>query len=568
MRYLALATDYDGTLATGGKVDEATTSALSRLKASGRRLLLVTGRQLGELQEVFDGVDLFDVVVAENGALLYEPATKQETLLGEAASEPLVQALRMRNATPLSVGRSVIATWEPNETIAVELIRELGLEWNVVFNKGAVMILPAGVTKATGLAAALKRMRLSPHNVVAVGDGENDHSLLQACELGAAVANAVPMLQERADMVTAGDHGAGVIEVIEGLLADDLAEVSAGVERHRIELGMRADGEKETIAPSGERLLIAGPSGSGKSTTARGLLERIDERGYQYCIVDPEGDYEDFGGAVTIGDAEHRADEHAVIELLEDADRNAMVNLLGIRLHDRPSFFGTLLPRVQELRTQLGHPHWLLIDEAHHLLPETWEPAPGILPQDLGNTMMVTVHPDLLSPAVLASVDVLIAVGDAAEERVRSFAEIVGEDAPSVEGERPDEEYVLLWRRREGGAAVFVKPTPPESEQHRHRRKYAEGDVQEKAFYFTGPEGKLNLRAQNLMLFIQMAEGVDDATWDYHLRRGDFSKWFRYAIKDEALADEAVAIERGAEGKDAAETKEGIVGAIEQRYTG
>ena len=46
MHYLALASDYDGTLATDGRVDNATIAALERLRDSGRRLLLVTGREL------------------------------------------------------------------------------------------------------------------------------------------------------------------------------------------------------------------------------------------------------------------------------------------------------------------------------------------------------------------------------------------------------------------------------------------------------------------------------------------------------------------------------------------
>ncbi|WDT82345.1 MAG: HAD-IIB family hydrolase [Candidatus Manganitrophus sp.] len=142
MRYYALATDYDGTLATEGRVDEATLEALERLRNSGRRLILVTGRELDELLQVFPQVDLFESVVAENGALLYRPATREIKLLAEAPPERFAQSLRARGVGPLSVGRVIVATWTPHETAVLETIRELGLELQVIFNKGAVMVLP------------------------------------------------------------------------------------------------------------------------------------------------------------------------------------------------------------------------------------------------------------------------------------------------------------------------------------------------------------------------------------------------------------------------------------------
>ncbi len=204
MRYLALATDYDGTLASDGMVGPETVAALERVVASGRQLILVTGRQLDDLARVFPQLDLFHRVVTENGALLYRPATREEKQLGEAPPQEFVEALRVRGVQPLAIGRSIVATWEPHETTVLEVIRALGLELQVIFNKGAVMVLPAGVTKGTGPAAALDELGLSPHNAVAVGDAENDHAFLSLCECSAAVANALPLLKERADIVTEG----------------------------------------------------------------------------------------------------------------------------------------------------------------------------------------------------------------------------------------------------------------------------------------------------------------------------------------------------------------------------
>jgi HAD superfamily hydrolase (TIGR01484 family) len=234
MRYLALACDYDGTLAHDGRVSEATLSALERLRASGRKLILVTGRELDDLRSVFSAIHLFDRVVAENGAVLYRPGSRDEKILGVKPPEAFVQRLARRGVQPLSVGRVIVATRHPHETVVLETIQELGLELQVIFNKGAVMVLPAGTNKATGLAAALQELELSAHNVVGVGDAENDHAFLASCECAVAVANAIPMLKERADLVTRGDHGAGVIELVDRLLGDDLSAVEGRLERHEL----------------------------------------------------------------------------------------------------------------------------------------------------------------------------------------------------------------------------------------------------------------------------------------------------------------------------------------------
>lgn len=339
MYYLALACDYDGTLAKDGVVSSKTIEVLERVGASGRKLILVTGRLLEDLQQVFPRLELFTYVVAENGALLYHPASSTEQLLGEAPPRQFLQALQGRGV-PLSTGRVIVATWHPHETTVVEVIGKLGLERQVIFNKGAVMVLPTGVNKGTGLAAALREMMFSAHNVVGIGDAENDHSFLSMCECSVAVANALPALKEQTDYTTKADHGDGVVELIEQLLADD--------------------------------------------------LKTLDQR---------------------------------------------------------------------------------------------------------------------------------------------------------------------------------IKPAQSKQEPQRHRRKYAEGDLgEDNCFYFRGPEGKLKLRAQNLALFAQIAQGVDDETWLFHLRKGDYSRWLREVIKDPDLAAEGEKVEKD-EKLSASESRARILEAIEQRYT-
>lgn len=226
MRFQVFATDYDGTLATHGSVDGATCAGLDRLRASGRKLLLVTGRELPDLKRIFPPLGLFDRVVAENGALLYRPDADQEQLLCEPASAALAERLS-ELGVPFSMGRAIVASHEPHEVAVLEAIHELGLELQLTFNKGSVMVLPSGVNKATGLGHALGELGQTPAATVAIGDAENDHAFLAACGCAVAVANALPSLKSRAHVVTAGTHGAGVLEIVEELLADDFARCAA-----------------------------------------------------------------------------------------------------------------------------------------------------------------------------------------------------------------------------------------------------------------------------------------------------------------------------------------------------
>ncbi len=222
MRYLGLATDYDATLATDGVVDHETVDCLRRLAATGRKLILVTGRQLNDLPDVFPEIVIFDRVVAENGALIYRPATRETRVLAEPPPPRFVDELRRRHLQPLFIGRVVVATVEPNDVAVNDVIRELGLDLRVILNKGSVMVLPASVDKATGLAAALDELALSPNDVVGIGDAENDLAFLAMCGCGVAVANALDVVRERADRVTTMPNGAGVREVIAWLITEDL----------------------------------------------------------------------------------------------------------------------------------------------------------------------------------------------------------------------------------------------------------------------------------------------------------------------------------------------------------
>jgi hydroxymethylpyrimidine pyrophosphatase-like HAD family hydrolase len=233
MRYLALACDYDGTLASDGRVDDQTVAAIERLLASGRKLVLVTGREVKDLRAVFSRVDLFEWLVAENGGVLYRPLKRFLKRLAEPPPAKFIAALKKRGVVPLGVGHAIVATRKPHEITVIETIRDLGLELQVIFNKDAVMVLPSGVNKASGLLAALQEMALSPHKVVGVGDAENDHAFLRLCGCSVAAANALRSVKESADFVTQNSNGAGVRELIDKILRDDLSARARSSPRHR-----------------------------------------------------------------------------------------------------------------------------------------------------------------------------------------------------------------------------------------------------------------------------------------------------------------------------------------------
>jgi hydroxymethylpyrimidine pyrophosphatase-like HAD family hydrolase len=469
MRYLALATDYDGTLAHDGRVDAPTLAGLERLLASGRRLIMVTGRELDDLIATFDHLALFERVVAENGALLYHPAEKAQRILAPAPAEEFVRALRNRGV-PLSAGRAIVATWKPYETAVLATIRDLGLDSQVIFNKDAVMVLPAGVTKATGLQAALEELGLSSHNVVGVGDAENDHAFLRTCECAVAVANALPALKQMADFTTRGDHGAGVVELIDEVIIDDLAGRDSLLGRHHVVLGMSENGAEVEAPAYACNLLIAGPSGGVQSTLTIALLEQLSEAGYQFCVIDPAGDFKSLDGAMTVGGREQPPTVEQTIQLLGDPKTNVVVDLVGLPVADRPSFFSTLVPQLRALRERTGRPHWIVVDETRHLMPYASEPPRPAVPRYRDGASWITVRADALAMAALTAVDTVIALGDDPVSVLIELAAAVGVPTPEIGDAALGDGEILIWQRQTGRGPFKAKAVLSEAQRREESR--------------------------------------------------------------------------------------------------
>jgi HAD superfamily hydrolase (TIGR01484 family) len=577
MHFLVLATDYDGTLAHDGVVDDTTVAALERLRTSGRRLVLVTGRHLPDLCNIFSRLELFDRVIVENGGLLYRPQTHEQKLLCPPPNERFTALLQERNV-PFSVGRTIVATWKPHDAAVLGAIRDLGLDLQVIFNKGSVMVLPSGVNKGTGLQAALDELGVSYHNVVSVGDAENDLSFMRLSACSVAVGNALPSLKEQADVVIDKPRGEGVTALIDKLIADDLAEFDGKLRRHSISLGVRVSkeagatnghekDEQVLVSPRGASILVAGPSASGKSTAIAGILEQLVQHGYQFCLIDPEGDYDGFTDALSFGSAKEAPDIKALSRAMEFPKQSVVVNLLGVAVDGRAGCLAGLLPHIVDLRTRSARPHWLVIDEAHHLLPSSWTPANETVPQLLESTILITVHPEHVAKAALHSIHLVVAIGKSPMHVFRSFAQASEIDPPAARNVELRQGEALVWFPKHSGEVIHVKAPRSNRERLRHVRQYAEGELSpDQSFYFRGPESKLKLRAQNLKTFLQLAEGVDDETWMFHLRKGDYSSWFESMIKDEELKRQAAAIEQDPN-ISPQESRERIKQAVEARYT-
>jgi hydroxymethylpyrimidine pyrophosphatase-like HAD family hydrolase len=368
MRYVALAAGFDGTLARDGACDERCIESLRALGATGRKLILVTSRDLRELLEIFPEVRLFDYVVAENGAVMHRPATRESEILAQAPPELLLQELRRRHVTPLSVGSSMVRTVKANEAEVSAALRKLQLDFQLVTNPGALMMLPAGVNKASGVWAALRELGVSRHNLVAIGDGENDLALFEFAGHAVAVQNADALVKRVANRTTLGSYCDGFLELARDLVANDLADAAP---RHKIALGVCEDGAVVELTPCRDSLLVHGPEGTGKMALCNRLLDQFLANSYQCCVIDAAVD-----GVQVPGDVEVFGDAHEVPRLtdilsaLDQPTASVAINLAALAVETRPVFTDALLVQLQALHDRLGRPHVVLIRQAESFLAD------------------------------------------------------------------------------------------------------------------------------------------------------------------------------------------------------
>ncbi len=543
MQYHVLAADFDGTLAEQGVVPQSTLDALQRIKDSGRKLVLVSGRRLEPLLELLPDISLFDEVVAENGGVLFTPSDGSETLLTNAPPPELVQKMRERGVENIECGRVIVATWRPNETVALEVISELAIDTQIIFNKDAVMLLPSGCNKAFGLQAALESLQISPLNTVCVGDAENDEAMMRLCGVSVAVANALDPVKVLCRIVTNSPRGAGVEELCAMILEDDLQFLSA-TSQDVLPFGLHLDGSPLTVKMNGESMLVTGGPGGGKSTFAMQFIEQLTERGAQACIIDPEGDYEGIEGAINLGSGERAPTIDEVVNLLEQPGQHCVVSVFAIEKKERPEYFNRLLRALAELRSRTGRPHWIIVDEAHYTAPADWKPAEQWNKAELKAIMFITAFYDRISKVVLEGVDWMVSIADDPKEALHAVCERMERSVPAIrQPEDNKTHHALAWHMKDDETIWFSR-LQAESDNQRYRHSLFEGEMEEEhQFVFRGANNQFSLRATNLKRFIELAAGLDDETWLFHLQRNDYSNWIDQVIKDYDLADEIRSIE-------------------------
>ncbi|HVY37759.1 MAG TPA: HAD family hydrolase [Polyangia bacterium] len=433
MHYHALACDYDGTLAPEGTILPETRAALQRLRDTGRHVLLVTGRRLEDLQQVCPDLSVFDAIVSENGAVYTKPSVPTPRLLAPAPPQAFFDRLRARGVTPLDRGGVIVATVQPHETEVMDAIRELGLELQVIFNKGAVMVLPSGVNKASGLEFALTDLGLSRHEVVGVGDGENDHAFLAHCELSVAVADAVPSLAEAADIVTRGGAGVGVVQLVDALIAGDARVLTPRRPRHQIPLGTRDDATSFAVPARDGTILCVGGDDAARSALLTHVLRRLADESYQSCVIDPAGVHgadatgKDAAVTVILGVPDRAPTIAEVVAALAAPGRHVVASLAALPPGEQPGFAAQLVAALSELRERTGRPHFLVVDRAE--LVWTRDSLPDGVPDGL---VVATAAPDRLPPRLLAAVSLVLSAGPGAAAGLQAAAAPLSRQAPDA----------------------------------------------------------------------------------------------------------------------------------------
>ena len=541
----ALACDYDGTLASQDRIGPEALAALTRARAGGLRLVLVTGRTFFELTRVCDRLDLFDAVVAENGAVLYFPPSG--VLRDQApAPSPRLLAELDRRGIAYRLGRVIVDTARADEPRVREALEAAAVDLELVYNRAALMLLPPGVSKGTGLRQVLRDLGLSFHDVLGFGDAENDLPFFEACGLTACPENGVPALRERADWVVAGEDGAAIADAITGGGLGGTLSL-ARIPRHQIQLGWAAEtSEPVTIPARGVNVLVHGDPLSGKSWLAGALVERLVARRYAVCVIDPEGDYHVLArlpGVTGVAIQTEGGLEAALVELEHDPAGCIVADLSSLEHARKLRIIARGLARIRELRARLGRPHWVVLDEAQYSLHREGVPEHAVGIEDKG-FCLPTYRPSWIRDSVIKAVDVFLLGRTTARDELAFLRSALaaltldGDRAVAVLPDLPPGKFVLVQGGEGAGALTFV-PVPRETAHVRHLMKYAEGVVPgERRFFFRDPAGEVVAVADSLSSFRHAVAAVDEPVLAHHAAQGDFSRWVLGVFSDPTLGQQ------------------------------
>jgi hydroxymethylpyrimidine pyrophosphatase-like HAD family hydrolase len=572
MKLSVLALDYDGTLT---RDDHPNPSVLAAVRDARRRkltVILVTGRILDELRRVAGDLHFVDAVVAENGAVIHFPGTGHTTVL----APPVPQAFLARLgefAIPFRAGQCLVDSDANSAHRILDVIRDLELPIVLSFNRSRVMAMAQGVSKATGLGAALTVLRASARNTVAIGDAENDHELLRFAEVGVAVEWGSRSLQAAADFVIAGNDPSAVAEFIARTAESGRLPIPARA-RRRLLIGHTEDGREFSLGVRGRNVLIVGETNSGKSWLAGLLCERLILLGYSLCVIDPEGDYrtlDSLPGVRVLGGEEPPPAPRALLHALRYPDRSVVIDLSGLEHDAKLEYIRSVLPVLSVMRRRTGTPHRILIDEGHYFLHDA---ARGLLDLDFNGYTVVTYWPSQLPTELVAATEVILVTRESNLDEIEALRKQcdacrhLDSSAWQMLPDLPIDQEVALPVTDEAGAefrrfVIGERLTP----HVRHRQKYVDVPVSDNhAFVFDSGRRAMTVRAHTLREFVSAVEDLDETDARGYLRRGDFSRWIGDVFGDHALARELQGYERRYTTQKYADALEQVVSAINSRY--
>jgi haloacid dehalogenase-like hydrolase/uncharacterized protein DUF87 len=547
VKFGVLALDYDGTIARDGILDSDVKASIAETRARGITVILVTGRILSDLKRVAGDLQFVDAVVAENGAVLAFP-NGHSWLSGHPPPPVFLDELR-RRAIDFVAGQCIVETDAALAPRILAVIRELELPLALLFNRGRLMVLPQAISKATGLRQALIALRLSAHNAIAIGDAENDHDLLAACEIGAAVGWGSPALQRSADEVIRGDGPNAVAPYIRQA-AKSMRLPPDRIGRDKIMLGVTDGGRPLGSSIRGRNVLIAGDPRSGKSWLTGLFCEQLMLHDYCTCVIDPEGDYEQLEAlprVVAWGGGDPSPSLPDLARMLRHPDLSVVINLSHVQYKEKVDYLKSLLPMLASLRRNTGLPHRIVVDEAHYFLHDS--NVLELLDLELGAYTLVTYRPSDLHPDVRKAMEVIVVTRISQPEEAQAMQTMFGNgtgDWSATLAGLADGEAVLLPNAPEAEGKLQRFSLPPRLTSHvRHRSKYLDVPMPAgREFAFTADGKPVGPPSRSLQEFVSSLGSVSSGVLDGHARRGDFSRWIAEVCQDHPLASDVRKVEQ------------------------
>lgn len=571
--FRAVAIDFDGTLASEGRApDPSVLDALARARSNGLIVILVTGRILSELEETWPQVTTqVDCVVAENGAVL--DTTWWHRVITPAVDSRLDSALSSAGVR-FRRGETLLACSVLDEAEILGHVRALQLDCQTVANRGELMVVPAGVSKGSGLHHALGQLGLSFHNTVAVGDAENDLSLFKQSELAVAVANAVEPVKAAADLVTDAEDGQGVASLLDSNLFSGPS--TARSSRWQLHLGVTEQGEQAVLPASQANILVVGATGTGKSYLAGLLAEQLVQDSYSVLVIDPEGDHAGLArlsGALLVGGGLRLPDPDEVLRLLHHRYSSVVVDLSSLEPVDSIDYQQRLLALAEAHRRATGLPHWVFVDEADRMTSGGCS-KPLVLEMAMRGYCLITWRPQNLPIRTIAAIDAVVALDPSHLSRsmVDVAAEVGGLEHEDLAHLLRDSARTALVTRRgsPSGSQLFMvagRVTP----QLRHRHKYDLRPLdRQHSFHFRRSIWELTkVSAGNLGELEEELAHCEGAVLVHHCPLHDFSRWVAEVFHDDSLAEHLAAIEsklsRESDAVEVEQIRLDLIGALQLR---